>query len=110
VCFDDVTAGRMVVSLEQARIMEQQLSTQAGGNAELQSQVDILRNTIKLYEEQIIVYKNMTEMNNKMGEMKDRACAEQIKAATPTFIDNMTKYLTGIGIGGILASIAILIL
>ena len=100
----------MVVALEQAKIAEQQLLTQAGGNTELQSQIDILRNTIKLYEEQIIVYKNMTEMNSKMQEMKDKACAEQIKAATPTFMDNMTKYLTGIGIGGILAGIVILVL
>jgi hypothetical protein len=100
----------MVVALEQAKITEQQLSTKLEGNTELQNQIDILRNTIKLYEEQIIVYNNMTEMNKKMGELKDKACADQVKAATPTFMDNMKKYLVGMGIGGVLVGIAILVL
>jgi hypothetical protein len=100
----------MVVALEQAKIAEAQLSTQAGGNAELQTQVDILRGTIKLYEDQIVVYKNMSEMNTKMSDMKDKACEAQVKAATPTFTQNMTKYLTGVGIGGVLAGLAILLL
>lgn len=110
ICFDDATASRMVVALEQAKITEQQLSAQSSGSLELQTQIDILRQTISLYQEQIIVYKNMAEMNSKMTEMKDKACVEQIKAATPTFMDNIQKYLTGVGIGGILAGIAILLL
>ena len=110
VCFDDITSGKMVVALEQAKITEQQLSTKLEGNTELQNQIDILRNTIKLYEEQIIVYNNMTEMNKRMGELKDKACADQVKAATPTFMDNMKKYLVGMGIGGLLVGIAIVVL
>ena len=110
ICFDDSTASRMVVELERAKIMEQQLLTQSSGNVELQNQIDILKTTINLYQEQITVYKNMQEMNQKMSDMKDKACTEQIKAATPTFTENMQKYLTGVGIGGILAGIAILLL
>lgn len=110
VCFDDETAGAMVVALEKAKIVEQQLSVQVNGNAELQTQVDILRNTIKLYEDQIAVYKSMSEMNQKMGDMKDKVCQEQIKAATPTFMDNMGKYLTGAGIMGVLGLIGIILL
>ena len=100
----------MVVALEKAKIVEQQLSVQVNGNAELQTQVDILRNTIKLYEDQIAVYKSMSEMNQKMGDMKDKVCQEQIKAATPTFMDNMGKYLTGAGIMGVLGLIGIILL
>ncbi len=110
VCFDDKTAGAMVVALEQAKIAEAQLSTQAGGNAELQNQVDILRGTIRLYEDQIAVYRNMAEMSQKMSDMKDKACQEQIKAATPTFTQNIGKYFTGAGIGAILTGIVILLL
>jgi hypothetical protein len=100
----------MVVELERAKIMEQQLSAQSSGNVELQNQIDILKTTINLYQEQITVYKNMQEMNQKMGEMKDKACTEQIKAATPTFMDNMQKYLTGAGIMGVLGIAAIFLL
>jgi hypothetical protein len=110
VCFDDKTAGAMVVALEKAKIAEEQLATQAGGNIELQNQVDILRGTIKLYEDQIVVYKNMSEMNTKMGDMKDKACAEQVKAVTPTFTQNMGKYSLGAVVGAILTGIALLVL
>lgn len=110
ICFDDATAARMIVTLEQAKISEQQLQAQAGGNAELQTQVDILRGTIKLYEDQIAVYKNMATMNQQMSDMKDKACAEQVKAATPTWGQNMQKYLTGAGVMGVLGLAAIFIL
>lgn len=110
VCFDDAMAGQMVVALEQARITEEQLAAQADGNAELQTQVNILRETIKLMEDQIVVYKNMAEMNAKMSDMKDKACIEQVKAAKPTFMQNMTKYLTGAGVTAILGGLAIILL
>ena len=98
------------MSLEQAKITEEQLSIQAASNAELQSQVDILKGTIKLMEDQIAVYKNMVEMNAKMSDMKDKACIEQVKAAKPTFSQNLGKYFTGAGIGGILTAIVIILL
>jgi hypothetical protein len=110
VCFDDTVAGQMVVALEQAKITEQQLTIQAQGNVELQGQIDIFRGTIKLYEEQIIIYKNMVDMNAKIGEAKDKACQEQIKAASPTFMQNIGKYFTGVGIGAILMGITFIVL
>jgi len=100
----------MVVALEQAKITEKQLSIQLAGNTELQVQLDSLRSVIKLYEEQIIVYKNMVETNDKISKMKDNACNELIKAAKPTFMDNVKKYLVGAGIGGLLVGAAILLL
>jgi hypothetical protein len=100
----------MVVALERARISEAQLQAQAGGNSELQVQVDILRGTIKLYEDQIAVYKSMAEMNVKLSDLKDKACEAQVKAATPTFWENIGKYFTGAGIGAALAGVAILLL
>jgi len=100
----------MLVALEKAKLSEQQLSVQANANTELQMQLEILRGTIKLYEEQIVVYKNMADMNNKMGDIKDKACADQVKAATPTFIDNLVKYVAGAGVGaGLLGVILILL-
>jgi hypothetical protein len=98
----------MVVALEKAKITEQQLSVQAGSNTELQNQLDILRNTIKLYEDQIAVYKNMQDMNAKMGDMKDKACQEQIKAATPTFMDKLKSDVLAGGVGAVLAVIVII--
>lgn len=110
VCFDDDTAGRMVVALEQARISEGQIEALNGSSQELIQQKEILQSTVKLLQDQIVVYKNMADMNAKMSDMKDKACEAQVKSATPTFMDNLTKYLAGVGVGGILAGIAILLL
>jgi hypothetical protein len=99
----------MLVALEKAKLSEQQLSVQANANAELQMQLEILRDTIKLYEEQIAVYKSMADMNNRMGDMKDKACADQVKAATPTFIDNLGKYSVGGVIGAIITVVIMLL-
>jgi hypothetical protein len=110
VAFDDATAGKMVVALEQARIAEKQLEVQAGENTELQGQLDILKGTIKLMEEQAVIYQNLIAMNKQMSDAKDKACAEAIKAASPTWWDNMSKYLTGMGVGGLLVGVLVLVL
>lgn len=110
VCFDDMTAGRIVVALEQAKIAEGQIEALNGSSSELIQQKEILQGTIRLLQDQIATYKSMSEMNQKMGDMKDKACQEQIKAAAPTFMDNLTKYLSGAGIGAILTAVVILLL
>ena len=110
ICFDDATAGRMVVALEQARISDSQLEAFNGSSQELIQQKEILQGTIKLLQDQIATYKSMQEMTAKMDDMKDKACAEQVKAATPTFTQNMGKYSTGAIVGAILTALAILAL
>lgn len=110
VCFDDKMAGDMVVALERAKISEQQLEVSAGTNAELLQQKEILKETIKPREDQIAVYKNMIEMQNTLGEAKDKVCAEQIKAASPTFMDKVKSNVLAGGVGAALAVLAILLL
>lgn len=109
-CFTEEVAGRMVVALEQAKIAEQQLSVAAGSNAELQQQAEILRGTIKLMQDQLNVYKNMVEMQNKMSEAKDKLFEEQLKAAKPSFMDNVKTNVLAGGVGAVLAVVAILLL
>jgi hypothetical protein len=110
VCFDDKTAGDMVVALEQAKISEQQLEVSAGTNAELLQQKEILKETIKLREDQIAVYKNMVEMLNALSAAKDKVCEERVKAASPTFMDKVKSNVLAGGVGAALAVLAILLL
>lgn len=100
----------MVVALEQARFTEQQLAVMVDGNAELQRQLDIVKETVKLLEDQISAYKNYQDTLKSLSEAKDQACKEQIKAATPTFWQNLQKYFVGVGIGGLLVGIGVLLL
>lgn len=110
VTFDDATAGKMVVALEQAKITEQQLTIAAKENTELQAQADILKGTVKLLEDQAAIYKSMADMNQKMSDMKDKACVEQVKAAKPTFTQNLGKYFTGMVGGAGLLGLALILL
>ena len=98
-CFDEGAASKMVVALEQAKICEQQLSVSANSSAELQQQVEILRGTIKLLEEQAVVYKNMMEMQKKIDESKDKLHAEELKAAKPSFFQTLGKIAIGFAVG-----------
>lgn len=100
----------MVVTLEQAKIAEQQLTVSAGSNVELQSQVDILKGTIKLMQDQITVYQSMTDMAKQFSDTKDKLCQEQIKAATPTFMDNVKSNVLAGSIGAALAVVLMLLL
>ena len=100
----------MVVALEQAKIAAEQLETQAGSNTELQSQVDILKGTVKLMEDQITVYKNLQDMQAKMSVAKDQLHEQELKAAKPTFWGNMQKYIVGGGIGAAVTAAIILLL
>jgi hypothetical protein len=109
-CFSEEVAGQMVVALEQAKITVEQLETQTGSNAELQSQVDILKGTIKLMEDQIVIYKNLQDMQAKMSEAKDQLHEQELKAAKPTFWGNMQKYIVGGGIGAAVTAAIILLL
>jgi hypothetical protein len=111
------TASDILVKLEQAKYAEQQLAIASEKDANLRQQADILKGTIKLYEEQItaykdqaVIFKNMIDMQNKMSDMKDKACDDRVKAATPTFWQNMSKYITGMAGGAGALGILLLIL
>jgi hypothetical protein len=110
VCFDDETAGRMVVALEQAKFSEEQLGALNTASVELIQQKEILQGTIQLLYDQINTYKSMQEMSTKMGEMQDKACKEQIKAATPTFMQRLQQNFLAGGIGAAIAAVVILLL
>jgi hypothetical protein len=109
-CFTDDVAGRMVVALEQARIIEQQVAVSQGGNAELQQQVEILKGTVQLLEDQVRIYRNMAAMQEQMATVKDRLCDEEVKAARPTLMHQVGTHGVAFGLGAILAGLVVLLL
>ncbi len=128
---NDSPAGRMLVLIEQRNQIEQLIASGEGRIEELNKQLvwkdeEILhlQEIIKLKDEKIQLYiekdavrqdtekmyQNKEKTMQTLYDAKDKAYEERIKAATPTFMDNMTKYVTGVGIGGILAGIVLLLL
>lgn len=109
-CFADDVAGRMVVALERAKILEQQVAVSQGGNAELQQQIDILKGTVQLLEDQVRIYRNMAAMQEQMATVKERLCDEEIKAARPTLMHQVGTHGVAFGLGAILAGLFVLLL
>jgi hypothetical protein len=115
-CFADDVADRMIVYIEQCKILEQEAAAQESGNAELQKQIEILKNTIKAMEELLALekqkeemYKSMIETQNTLMVSKDKICQQQIKEAKPTFFQELGKYSIGTVVGAIIVGIIILL-
>jgi hypothetical protein len=107
----------MVVLLEKTAIAERQLALYENGNAELQQQIDLLKEKQKLMQDivtlqnvKIAVYQNMDEMNRKMAETQARIYEQQIRDAKPTFMSQVSTHTAAGVIGAILAGFAILLL
>ena len=98
------------MALEQRNYCEQQLVVKNDAEAELKKQIAIKSDTIKLLEEQIGIYKNLVDMQKKMDATKDKLHADELKAAKPTFMDNLGKIGIGIGIGIVVTIGVVLIL
>jgi hypothetical protein len=109
-CFSEDTAKQMVVTLERAKITEQQLEVELEASEELTKQLDILKGTIKLLEEQLAIYKNMQEMNSKLSLAKDQLHEQELKAATPTFMEKLKDNVFAGGIGAAIAVVVMLVL
>ncbi len=110
VCFSKDVAGQMLVTLEKAQVCEEQITAYGNSNAELQTQINLLKENVKLLQDQAAIYKSMVDMKDRFADTQAKICEQQIKAATPSFWDNMQKYFVGVGIGAVLAGIGILIL
>ena len=110
VCFEEAVAGKMLVVLEQARILEKQIAELEGGSVELQTQINLLKETAKSMQDLIEVYKAKELMQAQLGDVKDKLHEKEIAAMKPSAWDNFTKYMTGAAGGAILAALAILLL
>jgi len=110
-------ASRLLVAIEQRGLCEQQLTTGGEGQIELKNKITMLDEKIQLLEdigklkdEKIELYKSKEEVAKQMTNIKDKACADAVKAASPTFWGNMSKYLGGVGIGVILTVVGFMVL
>jgi len=72
VCMSEETASKIVVELEQKRIMEQELQAQEELVANLRKQVDLLRQENTLLREQVMLLKEQRDIYKVLSDEKDR--------------------------------------
>ena len=110
VCFSEDVAGKMVMELERTANLGKQVELLEQGTAEMQAQLDILKETIRIQKEQVDVATAALEAQKKLAEVQDANCKQLIKAAKPTFLDNVKNNMLAGGVGAVLAVVAILLL
>jgi hypothetical protein len=110
VCFDEITAGRMVVELERIPNLQQQLSLQEAITVELTGQRDVLLETVKIQKEQVGLANDTIKAQKQLAEVQDENCKKMVEAAKPSFWSRIGTHATAFGIGGIIAAVLVLLL
>ena len=100
----------MVVELERNALLKEQLVLQEQMTRELSQQVESLKEIVRLQKEQIEASTNMIESQKKLAEAQDANCQQLVKAAKPTFMENVKSNVLAGGVGAVLAVVAIILL
>jgi len=98
------------MELERTANLGKQVELSEQGTAEMQAQLDILKETIHIQKEQVDVATAALEAQKKLAEAQDANCQQLIKAAKPTFMENVKSNVLAGGVGALLAVVAILLL
>jgi len=96
VCFSEGDAKRLVVELEQKRVLEQEVQEQEGLIENLKKQVDLLKQENQLLKEQVQLLKEQREMYKVIVEEKDKEIRRE-KAVG--FFERVRSFLMGAGVG-----------
>ena len=110
ICFSENVAGKMVMELERTANLGRQVELLEQGTAEMRAQLDILKETIRIQKEQVDAATAAMEAQKKLAEVQDENCRQLLKAAKPTFLDNVKNNVLAGGVGAVLAVVAILLL
>lgn len=98
------------MELERTANLGRQVELLEQGTAEMRAQLDILKETIRIQKEQVDVANAAMEAQKNLAETQDANCRQLLKAAKPTFLDNVKSNVLAGGAGAVLAVLAILLL
>jgi hypothetical protein len=98
VCFSERDAKRLVVELEQKRVLEQEVQEQEGLIENLKKQVDLLKQENQLLKEQVQLLKEQKAMYKVIVEEKDKEI-RRVKAIG--FFERVKSFLMGAGAGAV---------
>jgi cytochrome c-type biogenesis protein CcmH/NrfG len=100
VCLSVEDAKRLVVELEQKRVLEQEVKEQEGLIENLKKQVDLLKQENQLLKEQVQLLKEQKDMYKVIVEEKDKEIKKQRVVG---FFEKVKSFLMGTGVGVVAA-------
>jgi TolA-binding protein len=103
VCMSEETASKIVVELEQKRIMEQELQAQEELVANLRKQVDLLRQENTLLREQVMLLKEQRDIYKVLSDEKDRELRREK-------VGGLLKNAGSFGVGAVVGAAVMLLI
>jgi len=96
VCVSVEDAKRLVVELEQKRVLEQEVKEQEGLIENLKKQVELLRQENQLLREQVQLLKEQRDIYKVVAEEKDKEIRKQRAVG---FFERVKSFVMGAGVG-----------
>jgi len=96
VCVSVEDAKRLVVELEQKRVLEQEVKEQEGLIENLKKQVELLRQENQLLREQVQLLKEQKDIYKVVAEEKDKEIRKQRAVG---FFERVKSFVMGAGVG-----------
>lgn len=107
ICFSTETAGRIDAELQHADNLRVQIEMYQQANAELETQIKLLKEIQHLQQLQIEAGRSAVESMRTVIKGQAEACDRAVKDARPGFLKSLTDAVGYIGIG-ILAGVLLL--
>jgi hypothetical protein len=99
ICFDEKVASDVVVELEQGRLIKQETELLKAENAELQRQVDLLKQIVELKDKQLESTNRALKQYSDLLETQGKLYGDALKRSKPSFFEKLSDTLSSVGIG-----------
>jgi predicted phage tail protein len=103
ICMSEETASKVVVELEQKRVMEQELRAQEELIANLRKQVDLLKQENALLREQVALLKEQRDTYKILSDEKDKELRREK-------VGSWFKGTKAFGIGTVVGAVVVLLI
>jgi len=104
ICFSDETGRKLVVELEQCRIVNKNIGNYYKSNVELTKQIELLKLETSLLREKFEVADKLLKTNEELYKQKEEAINNELEEAKKPRWTSM--FLSG-GVGALLALLAV---
>jgi hypothetical protein len=99
VCFSESEAKKLVVELEQKRILEQEVKEYEALVENLKKQNELLRQEVQLLKEQVQLLNEQREIYKVLADEKDKEIRRQRVVG---FFERVKSFLMGAGVGAVI--------
>ncbi len=99
VCLSEENAAKIVVELERANIMKEELQVLKDQNAELYKQVKLMKEIVELQNQQLEASKKTVEVLQDTIKAQGEAYEKQLKQSKPNMMYQILEWAGFIGVG-----------